>query len=168
MILHLCNKTHPMKHMIRTAVLVLAATACPFAFAQQDAPAGDNVVAPAKKEVPTKGAVRPSLDARQQALVEKPITDGFQPMNLGMLIKQLGLSPKQQEETRDLNARYLKMHRSLPENMPLEDRKLKVKSMMEERDMAFKAFLDKGQVEQYDQLLTPSGTKVSPTAAPKK
>lgn len=169
MISHLCMKTLNMNHIIRTAAIILAATACTLTMAQQEAPDTDLSNPPARTE-PVKGApaTAPSLDARNQQLVEKPVADGFRPMNLGLLIKQLGLSPKQQEDTRELNARYMKMYRSLPEAMPLEDRRTKVKSLMEERDAAFKAFLDKGQVEQYGQLLTPTGAKVSPTAEPTK
>ena len=146
-----------MKNLIRTATLALATVVTTLAIAQ------DNTTAP--KEQP---AARPSLDAREQATMQKPVADGFQPMNLGMLIKTLQLTPQQQEEAKQLNARYMKMHRSLPENMPMDKRLPKVKSLMEERDVAFKAFLTKEQVENYGKLLTPTGAKVSPTAEPVK
>jgi hypothetical protein len=141
-----------MDQLLRTGALALSTVLASLTFAQDKATT----------------APRPTLDAREQAAMQKPVPDGFQPMNLGMLIKQLGLTPEQQEEAKQLNARYLKMHRSLPENMPMDDRKMKVKSMMEERDAAFKAFLNKEQVDQYGKLVTPTGAKVSPTAEPKK
>ncbi len=156
-----------MKNLIRTATLALAAVVSSFAVAQNTAQPEESVT-PAAQERPAPAKARPTLDAREQAVMQKPVADGFQPMNLGLLIKRLELTPQQQEEAKQLNARYMKMHRSLPENMPMDKRVPKVKSLMEERDVAFKAFLTKEQVETYGTLLTPTGAKVSPTAEPAK
>lgn len=116
-------------------------------------------VAPVK---PTQAKEAPS----PRTAVPPPIADGFRPINLGMLMKQLGLTPEQTDKAKELNASYQKMHTALPADMPMLERTAKVKSMMQERDVALKAILTPAQATQYSEMRTPTGELVSPTAKP--
>ncbi len=98
--------------------------------------------------------------------VPPPIADGFRPINLGMLMKQLALTPEQTAQAKELNAKYQKMHTEMPADMPMMERTAKVKSMMQERDVALKALLTPAQATQYSEMRTPTGELVSPTAKP--
>jgi hypothetical protein len=119
--------------------------------------------APAAPVKPTQAKEAPAA----RTAVPPPIADGFRPINLGMMMKQLGLTPEQTEQAKELNAKYQKMHAALPADMPMMERTAKVKSMLQERDVALKALLTPAQATQYSEMRTPTGELVSPTAKPK-
>lgn len=74
-----------------------------------------------------------------------------------MMVKQVGLTPEQTQKGKELNAKYMKDYQALDANMPLEDRKVKVKAMMDAREEEVKAMLTPEQMEKYKNMRTPSG-----------
>jgi hypothetical protein len=87
------------------------------------------------------------------------VNDGFRGINLGMLIKQVGITPDQTTQLKELNAKYYQMHNTMGAEMPLEERKAKVVSMMADREAELKKVLTAEQLTKYAEM----GTMVKPT-----
>lgn len=102
--------------------------------------------------------IKESATTATPAPAVKPrVADGWRGLPLGMLIKQVGLTPEQTQKGKELNAKYMKDYQALDANMPLEDRKAKVKAMMDAREEELKAILTPEQTEKYKNMRTPSG-----------
>ena len=85
------------------------------------------------------------------------VADGWRGIPLGMMVKQVALTPEQTQKGKELNAKYMKDYQALDANMPLEDRKVKVKEMMDAREVEVKAMLTPEQLEKYKNMRSPSG-----------
>lgn len=112
---------------------------------------GQDKTAPAAPTTMKQSATAPA------PAVKPRVADGWRGLPLGMLIKQVGLTPEQTQKGKELNAKYMKDYQALDANMPLEDRKVKVKAMMDAREEELKAILTPEQTEKYKNMRTPSG-----------
>ena len=116
---------------------------------------------------------KPTPAATTSAVAPR-INDGFKGINIGMLIKRVGISTEQTQQVKDLNSNYYKAHNALAADMPLEDRKAKVTSMMAEREVELKKILTPEQQGKYaDMSVAPNAMEkpvggVVPAPSPKK
>ncbi len=139
-----------MKTIVRIAALSGTLLVGGIAFGQDTKTAPP---APATQAVPGKDVVQPAT-----APATRPrVADGWRGIPLGMMVKQVGLTPEQTQKGKELNAKYMKDYQALDANMPLEDRKVKVKAMMDAREEEVKAMLTPEQMEKYKNMRTPSG-----------
>ncbi len=138
-----------MKTIIRIAAVSGTLFLSGIAFSQETAPA------PVATPATTKDAVAP---AAQPVMAAKPRpADGWRGIPLGMIIKQVGLTPEQTQQGKELNGKYTKQYQGIDQNMPLDERKVKVKEMMDQRETELKAILTPEQQEKYANMRTPSG-----------
>jgi Spy/CpxP family protein refolding chaperone len=161
-----------MKATFRTTVLTSGLLLALATMAQ------DNAAPAAPNTPPTAVGQKPGTVARTTAPSATPrVNDGFHGINIGMLIKRANLTPEQTQKLKDLNTDYYKMHRDIPADMPLEERKAKVTSMMAEREAKVLAVLTPDQQKQYAEAnaemearrkALANGTQLSPAAAPSK
>ncbi len=96
------------------------------------------------------------------------IQDGFAGINLGMLIKMVGITPEQTEKLKALNSEYYKLHNAMPADMPMEERKAQVVTMMAERETKLIAELTPEQVTKYNEAKASQTRTVTPAPAPTK
>lgn len=137
-----------MKTIVRTAALSAALLVTGLAAAQETAP-----VAP---------ATNPSQAAQPVPATRSRVLDGWRSIPLGMLIKQLALTPEQTQKGKDLNSRYLKAYQALAADMPIGERKAQVAQLMSTRENELKAMFTAEQLEKYKNLRTPSGELRAP------
>ncbi|MBP7513283.1 MAG: hypothetical protein KA791_01975 [Flavobacteriales bacterium] len=116
---------------------------------------GQDKPAPAATPEPAKETVAPA--AAPAAPVKPRVHDGWRGIPLGMIVKQVGLTPEQTQKGKELNAKYMKDYQALDANMPLEERKVKVKEMMDAREVEVKAMLTPEQLEKYKNMRAPNG-----------
>lgn len=114
------------------------------------------------QDKPAPVAAQPAKETAQPATTPAPavkprVADGWRGLPLGMIVKQVGLTPEQTQKGKELNAKYMKEYQSLDANMPLEDRKVKVKAMMDARETELKAMLTPEQQVKYANMRQPSG-----------
>lgn len=126
--------------MIRKSLIAASVLLASASFAQETAPAPDKAVSPAPAR--TAPAAHGSTQMAR-------VNDGFQGINIGMLIKRCGLSTEQTQLVKDLNADSYREYRTLPQDLPIEERKAKVKTMMAERETKLSAILTPDQQKQY-------------------
>jgi len=137
-----------MKTLVRIAAISGTLFIGGLANGQETAPA-------APQAAPTKDVVQP---ATAPASAARPrVADGWRGMPLGMMVKQVGLTPEQTQKGKELNSKYMKQYQALDTNMPLEERKVKVKEMMDAREVEVRALLTPEQLVKYDSMRTPSG-----------
>ncbi len=144
-----------MKTIVRIAALSGTLFVGGLAYAQETAPAPATLAAPAAE--PAKQTAKPTTAVPATAAQPRP-ADGWRGIPLGMLIKQVGLTPEQTEQGKVLNAKYMKLYQGLDANMPLEERKVKVKELMDQREVELNAILTPEQQKQYASMRTPSGS----------
>jgi hypothetical protein len=132
-----------MKNIVRIAAFSGTLLVGGIAFGQDT-----KTVAPA---APATQAVPATAPARAR------VADGWRGIPLGMMVKQVGLTPEQTQKGKELNAKYMKDYQALDANMPLEDRKVKVKAMMDTRETEVKAMLTPEQLVKYDNMRAPNG-----------
>jgi hypothetical protein len=142
-----------MKTIVRIAALSGTLLVGGIAFGQETKP-----TTPAQ----TTPVAAPPHDVAQPATVPAQATrarvaDGWRGIPLGMMVKQVALTPEQTQKGKELNAKYMKDYQALDANMPLEERKVKVKEMMDAREVEVKAMLTPEQLEKYKNMRTPSG-----------
>ena len=113
--------------------------------------------APAAPAQPAKETVAPATATTPTPAMKPRVADGWRGIALGMLVKQVGLTPEQTQKGKELNAKYMKDYQALDANMPLEDRKVKVKAMMDTREEEVKAMLTPEQQEKYKNMRMPNG-----------
>jgi hypothetical protein len=142
-----------MKTIVRIAALSGTLLVGGIAFGQETKPA--TPAQPATIAAPGKDIAQP---ATAVAPASRPrVADGWRGMPLGMMVKQVGLTPEQTQKGKELNAKYMKQYQALDANMPLEERKVKVKEMMDAREVEVKAMLTPEQQEKYKNMRAPSG-----------
>jgi Spy/CpxP family protein refolding chaperone len=127
--------------MIRST-LIVGGLLVSMAAAAQSAPA-----TPSPKADP-KGTVVP----RAPMSATPRVNDGFRGINIGVLIKRVGITTEQTQQVKELNGAYYKQHRDIPAEMPLEERKAQVTKMMAERETKLNAILTPEQQKQYAAL----------------
>ncbi len=147
-----------MKTFIHIAAVTGGLLLCTGSFAQDKSTPAKQPATTATP-VATTPAVKPAVTATMPR-----VNDGFQPMNLGLLMKQLTLTPEQMGKAKELDATYMKMHAALPATLTQEQRTGQVKGMMAKRDAEFKAMLTAIQLKQYETMRQPTGALVSPPA----
>ncbi|MBK9759009.1 MAG: hypothetical protein IPO90_03290 [Flavobacteriales bacterium] len=119
------------------------------------------------------GSPKPAPTAATSAVAPR-INDGFKGINIGLLIKRVEISTEQTQQVKDLNSNYYKAHNAMAADMPLEERKAKVISMMAEREVELKKILTPEQQVKYAEMSvapTPSEKPlggVVPAPSPKK
>jgi len=139
-----------MKTIVRSAALSTALFTIGLATAQETAPAP---ATPAKE-----------VKAAQPAPATRPrVMDGWRSVPLGLLIKELELTPEQTAKGKDINTRYVKEYQAIDADVPLEERKVHVAKLMSTREEEVKALLTPEQLEKYKNLRTPSGELRGPS-----
>ncbi len=138
-----------MKTIVRIAAISGTLLIGGLAYGQETVP-----VAPATQPAPAKEGVAP---ATATSPARARVADGWRGIPLGMMVKQVGLTPEQTQKGKELNAKYMKDYQALDANMPLEDRKIKVKSMMDAREIEVKGMLTPEQLEKYTNMRAPNG-----------
>ena len=140
-----------MKTIIRIAAMSGTLFLGGIALAQETAPTAPAAAPSTPKDVthPVSIAPQPATRAR--------VADGWRGIPLGMMIKQVGLTPEQTQKGKELNAKYMKDYQALDANMPLEERKVKVKELMDAREVEVKALLTPEQLEKYKNMRMPTG-----------
>ncbi len=118
---------------------------------------GQDKPAPAATPEPAKEAAAPAAGAPAAAAAKPRVQDGWRGIPLGMMVKQVGLTTEQTQKGKELNAKYMKDYQALDANMPLEERKVKVKEMMDAREVEVKAMLTPEQLEKYKNMRAPNG-----------
>lgn len=142
-----------MKTIVRIAALSGTLLVGGITFGQDTQPT--TPAAPATQAVPAKDGVQSATAPAQPARAR--VADGWRGIPLGMMVKQVGLTPEQTQKGKELNAKYMKDYQALDANMPLEDRKVKVKEMMDAREVEVKAMLTPEQLEKYTNMRAPNG-----------
>lgn len=112
-------------------------------------------VPPAPQAATTKDVVQPAAAPGQPTRAR--VADGWRGMPLGMMVKQVGLTPEQTQKGKELNSKYMKDYQALDANMPIENRKEKVKGMMDAREVEVKAMLTPEQLVKYTNMRAPNG-----------
>jgi hypothetical protein len=151
-----------MKTIVRIAALSGTLFLGGLAHGQETAPTPATKPAPAA--APAKQTVQPGAIPATAAQARP--ADGWHGIPLGMLIKQVGLTPEQTQQGKELNAKYMKLYQGLDANMPLEERKVKVKGLMDQREVELKAILTPEQQKQYASMQMPNGQMNKEMQAP--
>ncbi len=110
-----------------------------------------------QETAPAPAAGKSTVEAPPATAVKPRPADGWQSIPLGMLIKQVELTPEQAELGKQLNSKYMKSYQGLGQTMAMEERTVKVKELMDAREKELVAILTPEQQEKYGSMRAPNG-----------